>query len=75
MGEDFLKVLNYVYGLFIIFSVVMIIVEIVDCEKGIKCLDLYLNLFFVLDVMFVVVFMLEFFICFGLFKNCCVFMK
>ena len=75
MGEDFLKALNYAYGLFIILSVATTTVETVDCEKGIKCLDLHPNLFSVLDAMFVAVFTLEFLIRFGLSKNRCVFMK
>lgn len=50
-------------------------VEIIDCEEGIKCLELYFELFLVLDVIFVVVFIFEFFICFSLVKNCWMFMK
>lgn len=69
------KVLNFLYAMFIILSVVTTTVETIDCEKGIKCLDLYSDLFFALDTMFVAVFTLEFLVRFGLSKNRCTFMK
>lgn len=66
---------NFLYGLFIILSVVATTVETIDCEEGIKCLVVYTELFFVLDAIFVAVFTLEFLIRFGLSKKRCSFMK
>lgn len=66
---------NLLYGVFIILSVVTTTVETIDCETGIKCLDLYSDLFFAIDSTFVAVFTLEFLIRFGFSKNRCTFMK
>ena len=66
---------NFLYGLFIILSVVTTTVETIDCEKGIKCLVLHSELFSILDATFVAVFTLEFLIRFGLARKRCSFMK
>ena len=69
------KLLNFLYGVFIILSVVTTTIETIDCETGIKCLELYPDLFFAVDSTFVAVFSLEFLIRFALSKNRCAFMK
>ena len=74
-GKSVHKAFNFLYGLFIISSVVSTAIETIDCEKGIKCLELHSDLFFALDTMFVAVFTLEFLIRFVLSKNRCTFMK
>ena len=74
-GEVCLKALNFAYGVFIILSVLTTTIETVDCEKGIKCLDIYPHLFTALDFVFVAVFTLEFLIRFSFSKNRCKFMK
>lgn len=66
---------NFLYGLFIFLSVVTTTVETIDCEEGIKCLELYPNLFAAFDATFVAVFTLEFLIRFGLAKKRWKFMK
>lgn len=74
-GKFVHKAFNFLYGLFIISSVVSTTVETIDCENGMKCLELHPDLFFALDTMFVAVFTLEFLIRFALSKNRCTFMK
>lgn len=69
------QVFNFLYGLFIILSVVTTTVETVDCEKGVKCLVLHPDLFFALDATFVAVFTVEFLIRFAFSKKRCSFMK
>ena len=66
---------NFLYGLFIFLSVVTTTVETIDCEEGIKCLELHPELFSALDATFVAVFTLEFLIRFSLAKNRWMFMK
>lgn len=66
---------NFLYGLFIFLSVVTTTVETIDCEEGIKCLELHPELFSALDATFVAVFTLEFLIRFSLAKKRWTFMK
>lgn len=66
---------NFLYGLFIILSVVTTTVETIDCEEGVKCLVLHAKLFWILDATFVAVFTLEYLIRFGLAKKRCTFLK
>ena len=66
---------NFLYGLFIFCSVVTTTVETIDCEEGIKCLELRPELFGALDATFVAVFTVEFLIRFILAKNRWTFMK
>lgn len=74
-GKILLHGFKFLYGVFIILSVVTTTIETIDCQKGIKCLELHSDLFFALDTTFVVVFTLELLIRFTLAKNRCAFMK
>ena len=69
------RAFNFLYGLFIFCSVVTTTVETIDCEEGIKCLELHPELFAALDATFVAIFTLEFLIRFSLAKNRWTFMK
>ena len=66
---------NFLYGLFIFLSVVTTTVETIDCEDGIKCLELHPELFAAFDATFVAVFTLEFLIRLSLAKKRWMFMR
>ena len=66
---------NFLYGLFIISSVVVTSLETVDCSEGIKCEAKHRKTFFVADSIFVAVFTLEFVARLALSRDRCTFMK